>query len=336
MAGGIAMTTLFRSPLAPRMATFLDARCALGRNPASYAKILRRLDDFFVAELEPGQAIARELIEKWIREMRSLSVGTRINRICVLRQFCLYVSHFDRRTCLVPPRCTPRRTRRAPYIYSLEEVQLLQEEASKIGPPGSLRAETMVTLIGLLYSTGLRIGEALKLTLGDVDLQERLLTVKLTKFRKSRYVPLSPSTAKALATYLDRRASAGILTTPQAGVFSSCQTGRAYHATRIYVMFLEIARRLGIRGKPGIRGPRLHDFRHTFAVQRLLDWYREGAELYAKLPLLATYLGHNNVTFTEVYLQATAELLEQANARFHARFALPSLDSIKQEVSHVS
>ena len=194
----------------------------------------------------------------------------------------------------------------------------------------------MVTLIGLLYSTGLRIGEALKLTLGDVDLQERILTVKLTKFRKSRYVPLSPSTAKALTTYLDRRASAGILTTPQAGVFSSCQTGRAYHATRIYVMFLEIARRLGIRGKPGIRGPRLHDFRHTFAVQRLLDWYREGAELYAKLPLLATYLGHNNVTFTEVYLQATAELLEQANARFHARFALPSLNSIKQEVSHVS
>jgi integrase len=317
------------------MASFLEARCALGRNPASYAKTLRCLDNFLVAELEPGQAITRELIEKWIREMRMLSVGTRINRISVLRQFCLYMSHFDQRTCLVPPRCTPRRTRPAPHIYSSEEVQSLLHEASRIGPQGSMQSATMVTLIGLLYATGLRIGEALKLTLGDVDAQQRLLTVRLTKFRKSRYVPLSPSAAKALTAFLERRALAGLPTTPQAAVFSSCQTGRGYHATRIYTMFLEIARRLGIRGKPGIRGPRLHDFRHTFAVQRLLLWYRERAELYAKLPLLSTYLGHNSVTYTEVYLQATAELLEEANARFHARYAVPSLDLIQKEISHV-
>ena len=96
------MTTLFRSTLAPHLEAFLDMRRRLGRNPASYSKALRYLDAFLAAELKPGQAITWELAQHWIEDMKHLAVGTRINRISVLRQFCLYLSHFDRRTCLVP------------------------------------------------------------------------------------------------------------------------------------------------------------------------------------------------------------------------------------------
>lgn len=174
------------------------------------------------------------------------------------------------------------------------------------------------------------------LFLADVDIRRKLLVVSKTKFRKTRNVPLSSSAAKALGGFLRRRAPAGFSSAPHSCVFVSARSGRAYGSPGIYTLFLQIARRLGIRGPKGVKGARLHDFRHAFAVQRLLTWYREGAVLQAKLPLLSTYLGHNTVTYTEVYLQATAELLEEANKRFHSRCAVPDLNNIQQEESHVS
>lgn len=330
------MTTLFRSPLSPRLQAFLEMRRLLGRSPAAYVKILRYLDNFLVAELKAGETITRDVAERWISGMRHLGIGTRINRISVLRQFCLYLSHFDQRTCIVPSRCTPRRVRPAPHIYSPGEVRALINAARKVGPPRTLRPALMATLIGLLYATGLRISEALKLTLADVDIPRKILVIRMTKFKKSRYVPLSSSAAQAMAAFLRRRASAGFSTAPESCVFVSARSGRAYGAPGIYTLFLQMARRLKIRGPIGVKGARLHDFRHTFAVQRLLTWYREGAVLQAKLPLLSTYLGHNTVTYTEVYLQATAELLEEANKRFHRGCAIPDLNDIHKEESHVS
>ncbi len=203
--------------------------------------------------------------------------------------------------------------------------------AHDIGPVGSLRPLVVATLIGLLYATGLRIGEALKLTLGDVDQRRRLLTIRETKFRKTRYVPLSPSTARHLAIYLRARKEKGFSTAGSARVFVNT-TGHAYGESGVYTIFLEILRGLGLRGPKGQRGPRLHDFRHTFAVNRLLEWYRQEENVSAKLPLLSTYLGHTSVTSTEVYLHATAELLENVGKRFHDHFAIPPLS--RKEVHH--
>jgi integrase/recombinase XerD len=315
--------TRFRSILAPRLQSFLDIRRAVGRNAVSDQKILRYLDRYLSRELKPGQALTRHVAERWIDELKNLSVGTRINRISILRQFCAYLSRFDKRTCLIPQSALPRRIRPAPHIYTDREVRAIMNAARQIGPSKSLRPAVLATLIGLLYSTGLRIGEALKLTLADVDLARRLLVVRQTKFRKSRYVPLSEDTTTAIADFMRKRKAAGFLTAPNAPVFVSPQ-GRAYGSPRICALFLEIVRRIGLRGPVGQRGPCIHHFRHSFAVKRLAAWYREGATLAAKLPLLTTYMGHTTVTCTEVYLQATAELLQEANEKFYRRCAIPN------------
>lgn len=316
-------TCLFRSSLAFRLQTFAEMRSSLGRRSIMGQKILRYLDCFLMDKLKPGQTITRDIAESWIKSMDHLSIGTRINRMSVLRQFCRYLSHFDSRTCVISSSSFPHRTRPTPYIYTRTQIRSVMAAAKKVGPPQSFRPMIFSTVIGLLYSTGLRISEAMKLTLEDVDLKRCVLTIRETKFKKSRYVPISSSAAKALADFLDKRQRVGYSTDPETPVFINANTGRAYGTVQICQLFLEVLRRLKLRGPKGERGPRLHDLRHSFAVQRLLAWYRQGADLPAKLPLLTTYLGHTSVIYTEVYLQATAELLEEAGKRFRNYCSIP-------------
>lgn len=325
-------TCSFRSPLAFRLQSFLDMRCAGGRSSETYRKPLTYIDRFLMGELKPGETITEDIINRWIEDMKRLSVGTRLNRISVMKQFCLYLSHFDPRTTIMHRIFLPRRTRPAPHIYTYQEVCSLMDAANKIGPPGSLRPLVISTLIGLLYTTGLRISEALKLTVADIDLKRRVLVIRLTKFKKSRYVPIDQSTARHLRMFLGERARAGFSTKANAPVFVNTM-GSAYSPQGICAIFLKVARSIGIRGPKGVRGPRLHDFRHTFAVNRLTKWYDEGSNLGAKLPLLSTYLGHTTVTSTQVYLHATAELLEKAGKLFHSNFAVPATD--RKETPHV-
>ena len=216
----------------------------------------------------------------------------------------------------------PYRTRGAPHIYTGQEVRAVMRAARKLGPRGSLRPVVISTLIGLLYASGLRIGEALNLTLSDLDLTRRVIEVREGKFGKSRYVPLSPSATHHLAQYLQRRREARFSTAPEAPLFLNVN-GKKHGHPGFVTVFLHILRGLGLRGPHGERGPRIHDLPHTFAVHRLLAWYRHGDDLAAKLPLLSTFLGHSTVTGTEVYLHATAELLESTGRRFHSHFAIP-------------
>lgn len=311
-------TCYFRSPLAPHIQAFWEGRGSSGFT----LKLLRYLDHFLMGELKPGKPITRELTERWFKSMEHLSPGTRINRMSVLRQFCLYMSHFDPRTCIVHRMFTPRRNRPMPYIYSADEVRQIMAASRWIRSRDPLRPAVFSTLVGLLYATGLRISEAIKLNLEDVDLKQGLLLIRQTKFKKTRYVPLSPSTVERLTAYLRRRSKTSFSQSARAPFFPSATGGR-YHAPTFTTTFLSILRRLGIRGPSGQRGPRIHDFRHTFAVCRLLAWHRSGANLFAKLPTLSTYLGHSTVSGTEIYLHATAELMESVGKRFHDHFAVP-------------
>ncbi len=191
-------TCMFRSPLAPRLQAFLEMRVAMGRKGTNDKKMLIYLDRFLIAELKTGQPITREIVERWFKDAERLSPGTWINRISILRQFCTYLSHFDPRTCVVHRTFLPCRTRPAPYIYSQEEVRAIIAAAQKIGPEGSLRPAVIATLVGLLYCTGLRVGEALRLTLGDVDLKGQLLTIRKQSSRNhatslTRRLPSSTS-----------------------------------------------------------------------------------------------------------------------------------------------
>ena len=322
-------TCLFRSPLAPRLQAFLESHYARSQSGISSQKILLFLDRFLMGELKPGQTITREVVERWNESMAHLSPNTRINRLCVLRRFCRYLSYFDPRTCLIHRNFSPRRTRPAPHIYTRQDIRRIMAAVRQLGPPGSLRPVVVANLIGLLYTTGLRIGEALKLTLRDIDLQRRLVEVREGKFHKSRYVPLSISAARQLKKYLRQRRGAGFSTALTAPAFLNIIGTRHGHPGFV-TLFLELLRSLGLRGPKGQPGPRIHDLRHTFAVHRLLAWYRQGANLAAKLPLLSTYLGHTTITGTEIYLQATAQLLERAGQRFHANFAVPPAAQTKR------
>jgi len=331
-------TCIFRSPFAPRLQAFLEMRRALGRKGVSDQKILRYIDQFLIGVLKPGQPITQEIVNQWVRSIEPLSIGTRINRVSIFRQFCRYLRHFDSRTCLIHGGFLPKRTRPAPYIYTRNQIRVIMAAAKRIGPKGSLRPMAIFTLVGLLYNTGLRISEALKLTLGDVDLKRKLLLIRQTKFKKSRLIPLSASTTGAMRAFLERRRVAGFSIVRTAPVFVSphkMANGRPYGYTTVCQTFLEIVRREKIRGPAGERGPRVHDLRHSFAVQRLAKWYRAGAVISAKLPLLSTYLGHASLIGTEVYLQATAQLLEEANKRFRNHFALPCSRLMPREDDHV-
>jgi integrase len=210
-----------------------------------------------------------------------------------------------------PPASAP------PHIYSRDELhRLLGAIENSQGPAAYLEAETLRTLLLVLYGTGLRVGEARRLTLEDVDLQEALLTIRATKFFKSRLVPIGPDLLHVLKTYAASRAKRPL---PQGrnSCFLSNRNGTPLAKTTVNTAFLRLRGAAGICGPGGERqSPRLHDLRHSFAVHRLTEWYRQGADVQRLLPVLSTYLGHTDLAGTQVYLSMTPELLQQASSRF--------------------
>ena len=218
------------------------------------------------------------------------------------------------------PRCPPAAP---PYIYSQAELRrLLRGVESARQGARQLDAATFRTLLLTLYGAGLRLGEALRLTHGDVDLEQAVLAIRETKFHKTRLVPVGPHLARALSAYAAQRATDS---GPPAATrpFFASRSGTPLVMVTVQCAFADLRRAVGVRRTDGARhGPRLHDLRHTFAVHRLLAWYREGADVQARLPWLATYLGHADISGTQAYLTLTPDLLTAASARF-ARYADP-------------
>lgn len=172
-------------------------------------------------------------------------------------------------------------------------------------------------LLGLLYSTSIRIGEAFALNLNDFHCRQQALYIAEGKFRKARWVPLHPSTSQALEQYIHRRLRTGPKSS-DSPLFINLRACRLCHCT-VHSTFRQLLEKCGITHNKD-SGPRIHDLRHTFAVHRLLAWYRDGQDVNARLPALATYMGHVDVTSTQVYLHPTAELLEQVSNRFHSHY----------------
>jgi integrase len=207
--------------------------------------------------------------------------------------------------------------RTPPYIYTDGEIRRLIAVARQLPSATGLRAATYATLLGLLAVTGLRISEALALNRADVNWSEAVLTIRRTKFGKSRLVPVHPSTQRALRRYTRLRDRV-YPTPPTESVFVSERGARLTQWTVRYT-FNRLSRRIGLRGPADRRGPRLHDLRHRLAVDTLLRWYRAGVDVERHLPALSTYLGHGHVADTYWYLSAVPELLRLAAARLEAR-----------------
>ena len=214
----------------------------------------------------------------------------------------------------------PRSPVRAPpYIYSRDELRRLLDpaiiETSRRGAV-QLDAVTFRTLLLLLYGAGLRFSEATRLTLADVDLAEAILTIRLTKFYKSRLVPVGPQLAMVLADYMLLQWRGGPAQDETAFLLANRDDTQLASST-VQAAFDALRRIAGVHGRrSGCRVPRMHDLRHSFAVHRLTAWYREGADVQRLLPVLATYLGHSDLEGTKIYLSMTPELLQQASLRF--------------------
>lgn len=217
------------------------------------------------------------------------------------------------------PKLPPQQT---PYVYSTEELRRLLDATSilKIGHSPQVPA-IYRTLLLLLYGSGIRIGEALRLVLQDVDVSEQIITVRDTKFFKTRLVPIGPKLNRELAAHIERRRFLPLPRGEESPLFTT-RDGRPWHYVRVISWFQHVRRAAGIScpvGEP--RLPRLHDIRHTAAVHRVIAWYRSGQDVQRLLPQLATYLGHIDIRSTQRYLQMTPDLLEAASQRF-AQYAM--------------
>jgi len=303
-------------PLGPFIKKHLELRRSLGfvlRN-AEYA--LSEFD-FYLARFFPqAQSVTRAMITGYLQTLSHLSAGTLCDRITHLRQFCRFLFQLDPGTYIPERNLVPAaHTIRNPHIYTEEDTLRLIEAALTLPPSGSLRPHTYATLLSLLWVSGLRISEALRLNLEDVDTEREVLYVRQSKFFKSRLVPLSCSSILALGDYRVRRSTYGHDERPEAPFFVN-ERGRRCNYYTVRPTFRFLSRRLGFKTIQGLE-PRLHDFRHTFATRYLNRIYHDGKKPGAALPLLATYLGHANITNTQTYLHPSFALLEKSGERFY-------------------
>jgi site-specific recombinase XerD len=283
----------------------------------------------FTRLIGPG----RELDSIRPEEVRNFLDGNRPltrywhGKYCALRKFFHFAlaRHFTSKFPLPPtsPKCA--QTFR-PYIYSQDEIQRLIE-ASRAPQLIWLKVEpaTFRMLVLLLYGTGLRLGEALRLTHADLDWHEQRLTIHASKFYKTRWVPLGSHLLQLLQRYLRTEGRSYVANSPQP--LFPYRNGQLMQKSAVQRAFIRVKNQADIVWRSPQRSPRIHDLRHTFAVHRLISWYRQGADVQALLPRLSTYLGHYSIHATQVYLTMIPELLEQASMRFE-RFAMA------QEVCH--
>ena len=292
---------------------YIAIRRALGFELREVAGCLRNFVAFL--KIEGASYITKELALRWATQPADAQPYTWAWRLGMVRRFAAWHSAMEPRTEVPAPGLLPHRyQRKTPHIYSDEEIASLLRRAAQLPSPKGLRAPTYTTLIGILAVTGMRVNEALHLDRPDVDLDQGILTIRRTKFGKSRHVPVHPSTVDALRKYAETRDR--ILAKPTPAFFVSERGARITEWIARYT-FAKISQQLGFRlaAKGHGRGPRLHDMRHRFAARTLVRWYRQGLDVERELPKLATYLGHVHINETYWYLEAVPELLQLATDR---------------------
>ncbi len=298
---------------------YVGLKTALGRHFDGERRVLEALDSFLQADGGRSADLTPESLSRWTQTLKHISPTVRRKRLQIIRNLCLY----RRRTepdCFVPdPVLFPAHHQpRPPYLLTPAEIaRLLRATRTLARTPGSpLRPDVFHLAIVLLYTTGLRRGELLRLTIGDYDPRERTVLVRESKFHKSRLLPLSLDGVHALEAYLRARRSRHL---PMAAdlplLWHAYSGGRPYTGTGLTQGFRLLVSAAKIHPPDG-RAPRIHDLRHGFALQALLRWYRQGLDVQAKLPWLATYMGHVSIASTQYYLPFVEPLRVAASARF--------------------
>jgi integrase len=288
---------------------YLATRRALGVKLARDGALLPGFVEFL--EASDGSHITSRVAVAWATQPRDVHPAWWTSRLVMVRGFAKYLQAIDPRHQIPPIALLPHtRPRTAPYIYApTETAALLAATATLVSP---LRTATYRTLLGLLAVTGLRVGEAVALDEEDFDRRHGVLRIRKTKFGKTREIPLHPTTTRALIRYADERDRLVPRRRTRSFFVSTAKTRLIYQ--NVHEIFLRLVYAAGLADRRP-RRPRIHDLRHTFAVQTVLRWHRAGEDVEAKLPTLSTYLGHIGPSTTYWYLTAVPELLEAATAR---------------------
>jgi integrase len=298
---------------------FIEHKRSLGYKYQTEAAILSRFDRFLWRNHPDEDTLSRPLVEAWCARLPHERARSHQTRISVTSLFIRFLVRNGVEACL--PSITQRPIDLkafTPHIFTRAEMGRILAASERLGADGRSpkRHASIPAIFHLLYGCGLRVSEALALKVADVDLESGVLVIRQTKFGKDRLAPMSPSLVdrlRALSAQQDSRREGD-------EYFFASPTGKHYHNTTIYNYFRRFLRAAGIPHGGRGQGPRLHDLRHTFAVHRLELWYRQGEDLGAKLPVLATYMGHQCLTGTQRYLRLTPEIFPDIQRRLDQRF----------------
>ena len=298
--------------------TLCEDYLALRRSLGAKLMMTRRLLYQFIAFLAQREApfITAALALEWASKPQGVQQQWRARRLSEVRQFARFAHALDPSHEVPPQRLLPyRRQRPQPYIYSDVEIEALIGAARALS--GQLRPRTCSTMLGLLAVTGMRSGEVVRLDREDVDLRQGILTIRESKFGKSRLNLCHDTTLQALSDYAAWRDEH--CPRPQSPAFFLSERAKRIDKTHLRKTFRTLACQTGLRDPAASRGPRLHDLRHSFSVRTLIRWYRDGVDVDRHLPRLSTWLGHSSIADTYWYLTAVPELMALAARRLDER-----------------
>ncbi len=291
---------------------YLTLRRGLGFKLNQEGRWLEQFASFL--ERRRSHRITIPLALEWATQPKHAQLSFLAHRLSVIRGFAQYHACRDSRTAVPPLGLLPHRyQRKTPHIYTDDEIRRLLKAAAQLSSQTGLRPQTYTTLIGLLVVTGMRISEVVSLNCDDFDFSNAMLTVRRTKFGKTRLIPLHASTRRALQRYAKERDR--ILSKSKTTSFFVGERGLRLPINTVEVTFVKLSHQVDLRGPSDRHGPRLHDLRHRFAVNTLLRWYRSGVDVERHLPELSTFLGHSHPTDTYWYLSAVPELMRLVTKR---------------------
>ena len=310
----------FGSHLGPAISQYLTYKQALGFRYEREKKRLLAFDRYVQTRTDAERQPLHVLVQEYAELARTPEA--KFERLQSGRNLARGFKRYDPST--IVPKLDPLIVRdvvgqrRRPHIFSADEIRELFAAAEDTpSPRAPLRPQTLHTALALAYGAGLRLGELVRLTVGNLDFKAHTLDIRETKFFKSRRLPLTASVIAVLQHYLDARKYAGASEEHSTALLWNEKNGQGYKEVTLEHLLTDVIRRAGLKPAAGRIGPRLHDIRHTFVCHRMVAWYQAGVDVQSRLPYLATYLGHKDINSTLVYLTVTQELLQQANTRFH-------------------
>jgi integrase/recombinase XerD len=312
----------FQSPLGPWMTAFISEKRALGFRYETEHQVIARLDRHLCSIGLESVQLSRETVEQWTAVLPHEKPESQAVRVRLVRQFAQYLRNRGIEAYTPTMRMAPvGRSTYTPYIFTHHQITSLLGAADRLRATGHspIRHVVMPEIFRLLYGSGLRLNEALCLSVSDVDLERGIITIREGKFRRERLVPVGTTMQDRLKVY-----ASAIGCREDDATFFPAPDGGPYSKPAVYTVFRKLLRTSCIPHGGRGRGPRIHDLRHTFAVHCLVRWYRQRADLMSKLPYLSTYMGHFSLMGTQRYLRLTPEVFPDI-VDLMERFAGPAI-----------